>query len=371
MATIEPRRTASGGTSYHAKVRLKGHPTQYASFTRLTDARRWAQGMESAIREGRHFKTAEAKKRTLGEAIDKYSEEVLPGKAKGGANQTAQLAWWKAKLGQYALAELTPARISEHRNLLLQEPMVPKAKKPPPDALPRMRSPATVVRYLAALSHVCSIAIKEWGWMDENPITKIKKPREPRGRERFLSDAERERLLASCEQASHSLYVIVALALSTGMRRGEIMGMRWSQVDFARKRITIHKTKNGEVRVVPLVGHVFELLKAMNKVRRIDCDLVFPGDVAGRPFDIQKPWYAALTAAEIVNFRFHDLRHSAASYLAMNGASMLDIAAVLGHKTLAMVKRYAHVSDLHTERVVEQMTNKIFASNAECKVANE
>jgi integrase len=144
------------------------------------------------------------------------------------------------------------------------------------------------------------------------------------------------------------------------MRRGEMLSLRWSQIDFQRGRITLLKTKNGEIRVVPLTGKAHELLLQLAKVRKIDCDLVFSGDVAGRPFCMQKPWYSTLKMAGITNFRFHDLRHSAASYLAMNGASMLDIAAVLGHKTLQMVKRYSHLSDAHTEQVVSRMNERIF-----------
>lgn len=360
MATIEERRQSDGSNVFRVKVRLKGQPVQSASFRRLTDARRWAQSIEAAMREGRHFKSGEAKKRTLGEAIDRYIKEELPKKAKGGANQTAQFTWWRKVLGAYTLADVTAPRVTECRNRLLQEPKSPKCKEPDPDAVPCMRSPATVVRYMAALSHVFTIAIKEWGWADENPLAKIKKPKEPRGRERSLSDEERKRLLDACALASKPLHAIAVLALSTGMRRGEIMNLRWSQVDFDRKRITLYQTKNGEIRVLPLMGFAGELLMELSKVRKIDCDLVFFGTEVGRPFDIQKPWYSVLKAAQIEDFRFHDLRHSAASYLAMNGATLLEIAAVLGHKTLSMVKRYSHVGELHTAKVVESMNRRVF-----------
>ena len=360
MATIEKRRCADGAWQYRVKIRVKGAPAESASFQRLTDARRWAQSTESAIREGRYFKTAEAKKRTLAEAIDRYLKEVLPHKAKGGANQTAQLTWWRKQVGAYALADITTTLIGECRDRLLQDPICPKAK-PDDDSPSRRRSPATVVRYLAALSHVLSVAMKEWGWLEGNPVAKVRKPKEARGRERFLNDGERQHLLDAVEKTSRPLYVVVVLALSTGMRRGEILSLSWSQVDFMRRRITLHKTKNGELRAVPLVGLAHELVMQLAKVRKIDCDLVFSGEVVGRPFCIQKPWYAALRVAGIENFRFHDLRHSAASYMAMNGASMLDIATVLGHKTLSMVKRYSHLSDEHTQRIVEAMNERIFS----------
>ena len=157
------------------------------------------------------------------------------------------------------------------------------------------------------------------------------------------------------------------------MRSGEILGLYWQDpknppqdrawgvVDVAAGRIVLHLTKNGERRVVPLVGHASECVKELAKVRRLDTDLLFPGRVkTSEPIDLRQPWEKALERAEIHDFRFHDLRHSAASYLAMNGASLAEIAETLGHKTLQMVKRYSHLSEAHTASVVERMNAKIF-----------
>ena len=101
-------------------------------------------------------------------------------------------------------------------------------------------------------------------------------------------------------------------------------------------------------------------MEERTKIRRIDTDLVFPGRRRNRPIDLRTPFETAVKRAGIEDFRWHDLRHSAASYLAMNGATLAEIAEVLGHKTLAMVKRYAHLSQAHTARVVEAMNVKIF-----------
>lgn len=122
----------------------------------------------------------------------------------------------------------------------------------------------------------------------------------------------------------------------------------------------MYETKNGERRVVPLAGPALALLREHAKVRRIDTDLLFPGHRGNAPIDLRTPWETALKQASIEDFRWHDLRHSTVSYLAMNGASLAEIAEVLGHKTLAMVKRYAHLSEVHTARVVEQMNARIF-----------
>ena len=356
MASIEKRTTSDGKTSYRVKVRLKGYPVQTGTFERMTDAKKWASSTESAIKEGRHFKTSEAKRHTLADLIDRYIRDVLPSKAKSEKKQKALLGWWREQMGSYALADVTPALIAEYRDKLAGGITV-RGKQ---------RNPATVVRYMAALSVAYTQAVNEWGWIDASPMQKVKKPTESRGRVRFLSDEERARLLKACKESSNPyLYTVVVLALSTGMRQGEIMGLTWDVVDLQKGRAILHETKNGERRAVALAGHALELLKDLGKVRRIDNKFLFPSkEIAPqkpqKPIDLRTPWEVALKKAEISDFKFHDLRHSAASYLAMNGASLAEIAEVLGHKTLQMVKRYAHLSEGHTARVVESMNSKIF-----------
>lgn len=169
MATIEPRRNTEGVISYRVKVRLKGQPVQHASFHRLTDARRWAQSVEAAIREGRHFKGSEARKHTLADAIDRYAREVFPHKAKAGANQNAQRNWWQYNIGAYVLADVTPALLTEWRTKLVGEPIWRRKKNADSKTPLRFRTHATVVRYLAALSHVFTVTTKSlrclaWTW---------------------------------------------------------------------------------------------------------------------------------------------------------------------------------------------------------------
>lgn len=358
MANIESRSADDGSVSYRVKVRLKGHPTVSATFARITDAKRWTQATEAAIREGRYFKTAESKRHTLADLVDRYIKEVLPHKPKNGANTRQQLLWWKSKLGAYTLADVTGPTIVRFRNEL--QATTTRRR--------RMMSPATVVRYLAALSHAFTVAVKDWGWVDDSPLRKVTKPREPRGRERFLSDDERQLLLEACrESSSKFLYSVVVLAISTGMRSGEIMTLRWPQVDLIQGRILLNATKNDTSRAVPLTGHALALLQELGKVRRIDTHLIFFGSNPNRPVDLKKPWTTAVTKAKLVDFRFHDLRHSAASYLAMNGATTIEIAAVLGHKTLQMVKRYSHLANSHTASVVTAMNDKIFGAQFDGK----
>ena len=383
MANINKRVTSDGSASFQARIRLKGFAEQAATFERLTDAKKWVQNTESAIRDGRHFKTTEAKRHTLGDLVDRYVRDVMPSKPKSEAHQTRQLKWWKSRIGTYTLADVTPSLLAEYRDKLASGMLddgsmmrqVKQSARLKTKILPvEPRAPATVLRYIAALSHAYTIAVKEWGWLDSNPMLKVTKPKQPQGRVRFLSDDEREALLRECKASNHpDLYLAVVLALSTGARQMESMGLHWDQVDLNRKVITLYETKNGEIRALPLVHHAHELMKERAKIRRIDTNLVFPNKrvekqadqtaknkKSEKPICLRLPFEKALDRAEVKNFRWHDLRHSCASYLAMNGASLAEIAEVLGHKTLQMVKRYAHLSHAHTSKVVESMNQKIF-----------
>lgn len=372
MATIETRRGRNGSVNYRARVRLFGRPAITQTFPRKTDARTWAQKIESDLRLGRQAPLAEAMRRTLAQLIDRYIKETLPLKPanKSAKNTTVYLKWWKVELGDYTLANITKELIAQARNRL----------KHAPGRYGRPRGPASVNRYLAALSTCLTTAAQEYGWLEANPMLgkKVRRLREPDGRIRFLSDQERDYLLAACSK-NPTLHAIVLLALSTGARQGEILGIRCADIDLSRAAITLHDTKNGDRRILPLASSALDTMREIAKVRRIDTDLVFPNPVKkGARFNIKNHWYEALTAARgkykadckkaskepepgfLENFRFHDLRHSAASYLAMNGATLAEIAEILGHRTLAMVKRYAHLTDAHVSKVVARMNAAIF-----------
>jgi len=361
VATIQERHGINGKPRYRVQVRLRGFPPQTATFERKTDAKEWARQTESDIKAGRYFRTNESKRHTVAQLIDHYLRVAMPRKRPSSQrSQIAQLNWWKKRLGHLLLADLTPAAIAEARDELAHSTARNRKEL----------SPATVVRYLAALGPVLTMAVKELGWLDDTPMRKVTRPRETRGVIRFLSDDERTRLLEACKQSRDPyLYPIVVLALSTGMRRSEIMNLTWDRVDLAREIVVLGAgdTKNAEIRVVPVKGHAREVLGELRRGGASDSAFVFPAPANGtkgpKPIDIESAWRAALKRAEVKDFRFHDLRHSAASYLAMNGESPLVIAAVLGHKTLQMVKRYAHLSEAHTGAVVERMNRKLFGES--------
>jgi len=198
--------------------------------------------------------------------------------------------------------------------------------------------------------------------LEENPLRKVSKLKEPRGRVRYLSDEERELLLIACKESHNpDLYLTVILAMSTGGRRAEIWGLSWKCVDLKNGFITFEETKNDEPRSVPLTGHALEMMFERSKTRRIETNLVFPSRVdPQKSFDFRRPFQMALKAAQIEDFRWHDLRHCAASYLVMAGVDMRTVAEILGHKTLQMTQRYTHLSPEHLKDAVAKMNLKIF-----------
>jgi integrase len=331
-------------------VRITGYPTLCQTFDRKTDAQKWAEATESDLRRGRHVDTTDMRRRTLGQLIDRYVEAVLPRKPKSAKKQQGQLRWWAEHYGKYTLAQLKPQLLAEARDKLLSE-VTYRGK---------LRSPATVKRYLAVLSHAFTVSVKEWGWLESNPMQRVTKPSEGKGRIRFLERHESDALLDACKASSSPhLYGVVLLALSTGMRQGEILGLRWREVDLERDCILLTHTKNGERRAVPLVGQVLEMIRSHSQVRRLDTDLVFPGRFRpgqeAKRASIRTAWDKVIHDLGIEDFRFHDLRHTAASNLVMNGATLVQVAEILGHKTLQMVKRYAHFNVDHTREVLRSM----------------
>lgn len=193
MAHLQRRKTKDGKTRYRVQVRLRGHPPQSATFERRTDAKKWAQQTEAAIREGRYFKSTEARKHTFADVADRYLRDVMPTKPKSEHKQTAQLLWWKERLGHYCLADINAALIAECRDSLRNE----KTR------LGRKRSGATVNRYLAILSHAFTYAVKEREWVQSNPVSKVSRLKEPRGRVRFLDEQELACLLNACRNSDN------------------------------------------------------------------------------------------------------------------------------------------------------------------------
>ena len=352
MASIREIVNKKGKKTFHVEIRVKGYKPLRASFTRKSDAQIWIGENESKMKRGKKIKINEASKHTLGELINRYIEYELPQRKSDKGKFIMQLNWWNDKIGHHLLSDVTPSLLSQYKDVLSKEPS-PKLK-----STNSVRSNATINRYMACLSIVLTKASKEWEWMEENPMLKVAKKKEPRGRIRFLSEDERKALLENCKADSKELYLLVLIAISTGARYSEIANLKWSNIDFKSNLFYFMDTKNGENRGVPISSIVLSELKAFSKVRNIKSNYVFAKADSQAIFYFNDRFRNVVKKSNLDDFKFHDLRHTAASYLAMNGASLLDIAEILGHKTLQMVKRYSHFTKKHTADLIERMNTK-------------
>lgn len=209
-------------------------------------------------------------------------------------------------------------------------------------------SPRTVDIEIACLKRLFTKAI-EWGFAKENPVKKVKLFAVNNARLRFLTEEEIVRLLSACRD---NLKPIVTFAIHTGMRRGEILNLKWSEVDFRVGIINVAVSKNGEGRKIPMNETVEKTLLELKKnsgfefLFRNRCDRDKPAK------DIRTAFANALKKAGISDFRFHDLRHTFASHLVMNGVDLKSVQELLGHKTFTMTLRYSHLSPQHKKEAI-------------------
>ncbi len=307
---------------WQARVQRKGQQPVSKSFQSKQDAEKWARQLESEIDKGSYTNLVLAERTTFGEVVERYIQEVI-GKGRGYKEHTYRLkALIKRPIAKLNMAALTPIKIAEYR-----------------DERAKTLAPATVIHELAYFSAIINHARREWGISIVNPIPMVKKPQMPQGRNRILSEDELSRLYAALtprvKNANHWMLPLVKFALETAMRRGEILGLRWECVDLQKRTAFIPLTKNGESRTVPLSSGAIELLRTL------------PIDLKGRVFpltgrQVSAAMERARIKAKLDDWHFHDLRHMAITRLAEKLPNLIELSAVSGHKSLAMLKRYYH-----------------------------
>lgn len=306
---------------WQVRVRRKGHPTETRSFATRQDAERWARGLETDMDRGAYVPLGEAQRTTLGDLIERYLVEVTPN-LKGAKDDTIRLrALKRHPMCNYALVALTPTCVAKYRDERLQKV-----------------SSGTVIRELAYISAVINHARREWSITIENPVSRVRKPSAPLGRDRVLTSDEEPRLFEALRptgRRSPWLYPLVVLALETAMRRGELLGLNWQDVNLVKRTANLHDTKNGDGRIVPLSSRAVEVLQAL------------PRSITGQvipmsPFAACAAFDKATMRAGIEGFRFHDLRHTAITRMAAKLPNVIELAAVSGHKSLRMLQRYYH-----------------------------
>lgn len=311
------------GNKWQARISRKGYKSQIKSFHTKLDAQKWAKQIEVEIDKGSYVNLALAEHTTFKELIHRYIDEVLPTLRGGNADVIRLKALARKPIAQYNMVALTPQKIAQHRDQRLKE-----------------IKPSTVIRELAYFSSIINHARREWGININNPVAMVKKPQGGQGRNRILSDTELNLILEELkpvDRRSIWMQPFVRLALETAMRRGELLSLQWGWINFEKRTVTLPITKNGERRVVPLSSVAIEILSAL------------PRSIDGRVFPVthevvSQAFNRARKRAGVTDIRIHDLRHMAITRMAEKLPNVIELSAVSGHKSLAMLKRYYHVS---------------------------
>ncbi|MCL5980487.1 MAG: site-specific integrase [Gammaproteobacteria bacterium] len=331
MATIV--KTPAG--TWKALVRKQGWPTAVKTFRTKRDAEDWARQTEDEMVRGVFIRRAPSQKLTIAAALDRYLQEITPGKKAGGSQRRDHTSAkpLRERLGRYGLSALSTEVIGRYRDERLAEG----------------KSGSTVRLELALLSHLFSVALREWSiGLPGNPVLQVRKPKTV-ARDRRLHGDEEARLLHSVRQHGNPILAwVTELALETAARESEILSLHIPDVDLIRRIALLRDTKNGEMRTIPLTRRAVEILEeAIRSYPREGTDLVFPGEPGRegqrRPYTIGKVWQEAVKRAGLHGLRFHDLRHEATSRLVEMDFSDTKIRQMTGHKTAQMLFRYAHL----------------------------
>ena len=362
MAEIKERIKKNGKPSYTVSIRIKGFPPQTQTFDKLTLAREWASSTESKIREGINFPKRKLQRLTMNDIIQKFEDLELP-KKKEKAQQEFKhaLNWYKNEIGSMYVRNITPAILVECREkLACKQKEIPTTKEEK-KFIQKTISPATVNRYLECISVVFNYAKIDLDILDVNPMEKVKKMQEDNARKRCLEQKEIQKLLNECLNTDYELYLCVLIALLSGARKSEILKLTWATVDFEHKMLYFLDTKNGTDRGTPMHEILYhELLKFKHnsKIRLLKNDYLFmASNKKPKEALIGKLFPKIVKKCGIQDFRFHDLRHTHASWQAMGGISQPITQKTLGHKTPAMTNRYSHLRDENLRPTINQVGN--------------
>jgi integrase len=307
------------GKGWQARVRRQGYPDITKSFQGRQDAERWARALESEMDKGQFVSIDEAQRSTLGDLIGRYLVEVTP-TMKGAIEDTIRLkAIMRRPIAEWSMANLSSTRIAAYRDERLKEV-----------------SSGTVIRELAYLSSIINHARREWAINVPNPVQMVRKPQNPQARSRVLTDAEIAKLLQALEPQGRRSYwtkPAVLLALATAMRRGELLSLRWENIDLQGRTAFLPDTKNGDSRTVPLSTSAVQVLEGLPKhISGVVIPVKF--------FSLDAAFKRARKRAGLEGVRFHDLRRTAITRMAEKLPNVIELAAVSGHKSLMVLKNY-------------------------------
>lgn len=343
------------GCHYRVQIRIKNGEHLSKNFDTFEEAKNWKRITIAAVKSGTPYETTQMRKHTVCDLIDRFIESDLK-KLRNHRTMLGHLKWFKQEIGSVHLNHFKEDVVAKCRDVLAKTP----------DKFGRPRSSSTVNRYLCTLSSVVSVAIREWRLLSSSPITNVRKLAEPRGRTRYLSKDDRERLLKACKESQcPHLYPITLIALLTGMRRGEILGLRWCDIALEEKRLVLHRTKNGDKRILPLVGPLLQILQELHLSRydgSRDEDFLFAGRNGKKPINFRQSWKLALKKAVITDLKFHDTRHDFISFASELGYPLHIISLLVGHRSHSITAtRYSHLNLEHAAEVLEHVGNEMRA----------
>lgn len=354
MATIRKRVSIKGKLSYFVEVRKFGYSPVRKTFARKSDAMDFANKTETAMNEGKYkelnktiVEGSERKTiKTMTQLIDYFEKNIAPVRYKEHAPKyTCMFGWWRSHVGGIHVVKLLASDISECKELLATEKIM-KGKKE------CTRGNNTVNKYIMCISAVLTYAVKELEIIEVNPCSKVKLMPKPNGRTRFLSKDEAQRLKTACQEHSEMLYIFFLLLLTTGARYGEVLDLKVENFDHVNNIVHYIDTKNGENRGVALDEHLLLLIDKYLVDNNIIKGNIFINKRTGKLWYVRGLLLKAIKQAGLNDFHIHDNRHTTASYIAMSGGSLLDIAEILGHKSLTMARRYSHLTQTHTAKVL-------------------
>lgn len=316
MPTIRKK----GEGQYHVQIRKRGYPTQTKTFTKEADARRWATIIESEMERGVFVSRTAAEATLVKDVLQRFATEILPTK-RSEQSDKSRIKTLTEAFGDYRLASLNSTQVARFRDQRL-----------------KVVGPQSVIHEINLLNRVLKTATMDWGIALPGglPTTQVRKPVKPRGRDRRVTEEEITRITENTE--STELRTIVTLAVETGMRRSELASLTWKETDLKKQTVYLPKTKTDVPRTVPLSRAAVNALQVLGIKHE------------GRIFNLQAESMSQAFEracephrANISGVRFHDLRHEATSRLFEKGLNVMEVAAITGHKTLDMLKRYTHL----------------------------
>lgn len=365
MATITQIK-AKKGYAFQVDIRVKGYKRIYKTFrhpdmkTARKLAQQWASDIELQMQKGTYKEPTQIKEddnrasiKTVADLLEYFRKEIAPTRYSYSEKYNTMYLWWSEKIGSINIRNLSSSDISACKQYLINEDVRTGKNKV------IKRGANTVNKYLMALSAVLTYAVNELELIETNPIAKVKILPKPSGRDRTLSVDEIPLLAQACKDISEDTLMFFLLLLYAGGRYSEIHTLQVHNIDFKNSRLYFIDTKNKTNRGVGVEHWIVEHLAKYLKKKNIKSGYIFRNKKETGLKYMRGNLQKAIKNAGLKDFHIHDLRHTYATTLAENGASLLEIAVALGHKSLVMARKYSHLAADHTDAVIRNATSTI------------